>query len=288
MGLQNGQSVGSCFQIASEQVLTFLNQASYTVPTDAQTLSTYFNATGVVVDGGTRDDWHCPRLHRAHPASRSRTRSTSTSTSARGTIDLSIPLMVLIDLVPPPAPTGVTVQGGDEALVAQLAAGRLRPSTPICSATRSSAAAPTSTRCSTRRPPTTAGPARRVWLGFLTCPKTRAAMGGLDAGIENLNPLFVCSPQLSAQSTSDRVKILQNDITYGAAVVSIDTSGNASKPADHLRHADQDQELLRRLPRPDAPRAAPPAASARSRRPGRARRRPPPRWRCSRSPRSAS
>ena len=44
------------------------------------------------------------------------------------------------------------------------------------------------------------------------------------------------------------MKILQNDIIYGAAVVAIDNSGNASTPGHLLRRADQDQELLRRLP----------------------------------------
>ena len=63
---------------------------------------------------------------------------------------------------------------------------------------------------------------------FLTCPKTRTG-----TGVEGLDPLFVCSPQLSAQSTSTRVEILQNDITYAAAVVAIDASGNPSSPAVH-------------------------------------------------------
>ena len=79
---------------------------------------------------------------------------------------------------------------------------------------------------------------------FQICPKTTPWMGGIDAGIENLSPLFVCSPQLSAQSTSDRVEILQNDITYAAAVVAIDASGNPSEPVVGLRQTGQDAELL--------------------------------------------
>jgi hypothetical protein len=43
-------------------------------------------------------------------------------------------------------------------------------------------------------------------------------------------PLFACSPLLSPTTDSFRVKILQNDITYGVAVVSIDNSRNASTP----------------------------------------------------------
>ncbi len=50
--------------------------------------------------------------------------------------------------------------GGRRGAGDQLDAGRSGPRSPICSATRSSAAAPTSTRCSTRRPRTTAEPAQ--------------------------------------------------------------------------------------------------------------------------------
>ena len=60
---------------------------------------------------------------------------------------------------------------------------------------------------------------------FQTCPATRTGMG-----VEGLDPTFVCSGLLSAQATSDRVEILQNGITYAAAVVAIDNSGNPSPP----------------------------------------------------------
>jgi len=70
--------------------------------------------------------------------------------------------------------------------------------------------------------------------GFLSCENADAGVGTIDptfdGGVENLNPLFACSPLLSATTSSYRVKILQNDITYGAAVVAIDNSGNASMP----------------------------------------------------------
>ncbi len=60
---------------------------------------------------------------------------------------------------------------------------------------------------------------------FLTCPKTRTG-----TGVEGLDPLYVCSGLLSPQTTSARVEILQNDITYAAAVVAVDNSGNPSEP----------------------------------------------------------
>ncbi len=115
-GLQNGQSVGSCRQIASESVLTFLSQASYTVDTDAQTLSTYFNATGVSADGGYTSTGTAAAC--TAPTAQSFTTTVNFNFDfGSGTIDLSVPFMLLVDLVPPPAPTGVRIQGGDEALV---------------------------------------------------------------------------------------------------------------------------------------------------------------------------
>jgi hypothetical protein len=74
---------------------------------------------------------------------------------------------------------------------------------------------------------------------FKTCtmPVAPGADGGIvtidpsfDGGVEALNPLFACSPLLSPTAHNFRLKILQNGITYGAAVVAIDNSGNASVP----------------------------------------------------------
>ena len=61
---------------------------------------------------------------------------------------------------------------------------------------------------------------------FQTCAGTLPD----GAGVQELNPPFVCSPLLSPTTRSFRVKILQNDITYGVAVVTIDRSSNASTP----------------------------------------------------------
>jgi len=80
---------------------------------------------------------------------------------------------------------------------------------------------------------------RTLWLvaskpGFLSCETPDAGVGTIDptfdGGVQSLNPLFACSPLLSATTSSYRIKILQNDIVYGAAVVAIDNSGNASTP----------------------------------------------------------
>jgi hypothetical protein len=61
--------------------------------------------------------------------------------------------------------------------------------------------------------------------GFFTCPDTLTGNG-----ITGLDPRFVCSPLLTASATNYRVKLLQNEIVYGVAVVSVDRSGNASIP----------------------------------------------------------
>ena len=232
-GLQNGQSVGSCFQIASEQVLTFLNMASYTVSTDAQTLSKYFNATGVVVDGGTGTTGTAPAC--TVPTGQPFTTTINFNFSfGSGSIDLSIPLMVVIDLVPPPAPTGVTVQGGDEALVMNWTAVD-QATTPDLLGYQILCSRADQYQVFNESPIIDGGASTGAFgSAFQICPKTTPWMGGIDAGIENLSPLYVCSPQLSAQATSDRVEILQNDITYAAAVVAIDASGNPSEPLVHF------------------------------------------------------
>jgi MYXO-CTERM domain-containing protein len=224
-GLQNGQSVGSCHQIASEPVLTFLNQAFYTVDTDAQTLSTYFNATGgVLVDGGTTTTGTAAPC--TVPTGQSFTQTVNYNFDfGSGSIDLSVPFSLLIDLVPPPAPTGLTIRGGDEALVLnwqsvdQAIVPDLLGYQILCS--RADHYQVFNEAYSDDGGTSTGA----FGAAFQTCPLTRN-----DGGVEVLNPKFICSGLLSAQATSDRVEILQNNITYAGAVVAIDNSGNPSEP----------------------------------------------------------
>ena len=228
-GLVTGHSSGSCLQIATEPVLTFLNQASYTVPTDAQVLSTYFNATGVVSDAGTGTTGTAATC--TSPIGQSFTQTINFNFDfGSGGIDLSVPLMVVIDLVPPPPPAKVTIQGGDEALVInwtsvdQALVPDLLGYQILCSRADKY-------QVFNESPADDGGTSTGAFgSAFQICPKTTPWMGGIDAGIENLSPLYVCSSQMSPQSTSDRVEILQNDITYAAAVVAIDASGNPSEP----------------------------------------------------------
>jgi hypothetical protein len=136
---------------------------------------------------------------------------------------------VLIDLTPPPPPdtNTVSVVGGNQALIVnwQGVDTGLYPDLVgyqiLCNRGGDLQVFPDGTF----RP------------GFLSCENPDAGVGtidpGFDGGVENLNPLFACSPLLSATTSSYRVKILQNGITYGAAVVAIDNSGNASMPDLH-------------------------------------------------------
>jgi hypothetical protein len=225
IGLQTGQAAGACLQIASEPVLTFLNQASYTIPTNARTLSTFFNSTGVDVDGGLTTTGTATAC--TSPTAQSFTQTINFNFDfGSGTIDLSVPLMLLIDLVPPPSPDPITIQGGDEALVVHWQAVD-QATTPdllgyqiLCSRADQYQVF---NEVANDAGGTSSGP---FGAAFQTCPATRPGTG---MGVEGLDPTFVCSGLLSAQATSDRVEILQNGITYAAAVLAIDNSGNPSE-----------------------------------------------------------
>ena len=65
--------------------------------------------------------------------------------------------------------------------------------------------------------------------GFRTCPSTPIP-DGVNSHILGLDPNFTCSKMLTQTASSWRIKILQNDITYGVAVVAVDNSYNASAP----------------------------------------------------------
>jgi hypothetical protein len=141
-----------------------------------------------------------------------------------GTPDVSATQDVLIDLTPPPPPTGVSVVSGNQALVVnwQGVDTGLYPDLAgyqvLCNR----------------------GGDLQVFSdgtfspGFQSCDPGVGDGGinapGSDGGVETLNPFFVCSDLLKPTTSSFRVKILQNDITYGATVVAIDKSGNASVP----------------------------------------------------------
>jgi hypothetical protein len=143
-----------------------------------------------------------------------------------GTPNVSATQDVLIDLTPPPAPdpNSVTVNSGNQALIVnwtRIESGSI-PDLAGYQLLCNRGGELQVFANSTFRP------------GFLTCTNPDAGVGAIDpqydAGVEGLNPLYTCSDLLPATSSSFRLKILQNDITYGVAVVSVDKSGNASPP----------------------------------------------------------
>ncbi len=214
--------LGSCTGFpngtGSEHVTTFLNDTSFTIKTDARFLSTDLNPTpGVDASAPSGCD-----SNQVFP----QTVTALFDFDGDGTFETSASTSLNIDLSPPPAPAGVTIQGGDEALsinwqpIDTSVINDLLGYQILCSR---------ADQYQVFKESGTDGGANGPFnSGFLTCPQTQAASG--LTGVEGLDPTFVCSPLLSAESTSYRVKILQNDITYAAAVVAVDNSGNASAP----------------------------------------------------------
>jgi hypothetical protein len=222
--IQN-QQIGNCIPVpnGTEQVVTFLSQGQFVVQTDARFLSSYLNGSQLV-DGGVSVN-NCEVG--TDIGQFTQTVNVNIDFNGDGVVDLTLPLSLLIDLSPPPVPTGVKIQGGNEALVINWDAidtavvPDLQGYQILCSRADQYQVfnigyAPDGGLG------TSGGP---FGAGFETCPADRTG-----TGVEGLDPTFVCSGLLTAQTTSTRVEILQNDITYAAAVVAIDNSGNPSSP----------------------------------------------------------
>ncbi|HVT09031.1 MAG TPA: hypothetical protein VHO67_16340 [Polyangia bacterium] len=210
-----------CRQIASEPLLTFLNQGSWELTTDARSISTYLGTSANTVDGGTTVTGAC----NAPVGTFNQVVQVLVDYDGDGNADLPVTDSVYVDLQPPPAPTGQAVQEGNEALIMkwnqvdQAVTTDLLGYQILCSRADYYQVF--------KDTPNDAGGSNGPFpASFVTCPATQ--MGKM--GIEVLDPTYACSPLLSAISTSYRVEILQNDITYAAAVVAIDNSGNASQP----------------------------------------------------------
>ena len=220
--------VVNCVLLAQEPTLTFLNDTSYTIQTNSRALSTYLNTTVQTLDAGTTLDGGVA------------VQGTSTGAcSATGQFDQAINVLIdfngdnspdvtltsslLIDLSPPPQPTNVTIQGGDEALIMKWTDVDTSLTTDLLGY---------QILCSRadqyqvfKENSTDGGATGPFNAGFEVCPTTQTG-----TGVEGSDPTFVCSPLLSAEAASYRVEILQNDITYAASVVAVDNSGNASAP----------------------------------------------------------
>ena len=120
-----------------------------------------------------------------------------------------------VDLQPPPAPTNIVVLGGNEAVSIRW--------TPVDFSINMDLQG---YQIFCQR-----GPGLQVFGNNTFGSSVRTcATTGTDAGVPDLNPLYACSPLLNRTVDSYRVKILQNGIQYGVAVVAIDNSGNALSP----------------------------------------------------------
>jgi hypothetical protein len=134
---------------------------------------------------------------------------------ADGTFDYSATTAVNVDLQPPPAPTNVSVLGGNEAVTVKW--------TPVDYSLNMDLQG---YQIFCQR-----GGGLQVFANNTFGSAVHSCVkDGSDAGVTDLNPLFACSPLLNRTVDSFRVKILQNGIPYGAAVVAIDNSGNAIAP----------------------------------------------------------
>jgi len=222
--------VGRCVQLTKLTLVDFLvaNVGKLVIPTDARMMSSQSSlVTGV--DGGFGGGFPNPDC--TMPSEQATQQVwVLLDTDSNGTPDISASQNVTIDVRPPPAPTITSLEAGNQALIVHW--------TPINTASFPDVIG---YQVLCRR-----GADLQVFSngtfdpGFQTCtmptPTPIPDAGPIspdpnfDGGVEELNPFFACSPLLSPTADSFRVKILQNEITYGVAVVAIDRSFNASAP----------------------------------------------------------
>lgn len=211
-----------CTLLAAPTLAAFLNDGRISLQTDARTLSTY--TVSSTIDGGLIGNFlpnpTCTVPVESFPQHIYVLQNTSGSPAILKSSD------VHIDLTPPPAPNSddIKVEGGNEAVVISWPGVDSSVTTDLLGY---------QILCNR-------GGELQVFndgtfgAGFLSCPSpgTDAGIGGVqnDGGVNGLDPRYACSGLLAPTTRSFRVKILQNDITYGVAVVAIDQSGNASYP----------------------------------------------------------
>lgn len=208
-----------CKNLGVETLPTFLMHGSETLQTDARVMSTYTLTGTITVDGGTvtsSGGAFTPTTDCTLPVqSFSQTIFLLVSLSGNQNYDVVATRPVLIDLNAPPSPAGLSVVPGNQALVLNWTVVDTSLYTDLFGY-----------QVLCKR-----GADLQVFSngtftpGFLSCPDTSTGTGP-----EGLEETFVCSPLLSAPTTSYRIEILQNGIPYGATVVSVDKSGNASAP----------------------------------------------------------
>ncbi len=224
----NNITVRNCVKLGDTLTLTtFGNQSGVVIPTDTQTLSQNFGqpavtGTTTIGDGGvvlTSDGGPSGAGACASGVAFSQTVWALVTFTGDAPYDVSLSLPINIDMAPPPTPTGVSVNPGNEALIVNWTGLDtsinidLQGYQILCDRGGALQVFPTGS----------------FGAGFRTCPSTPFP-GGLDSNVNGLDPKFVCSPLLTPTTSSFRVKILQNEIIYGVSVVAVDNSYNASTP----------------------------------------------------------
>ncbi len=222
-GCNTSVAQAGCFPIGTEPVQTFLNQTQVTIATDARTLS---NPVGIAVpDGGAAGTCQSP-----NGGQFIQTINVNFDFDGDGVIDLSVPEKLIIDLAPPPAPTDLSIAAGGQALdvswdpIDTSVTTDLLGFQILCSRADQYQVF--------KETATDGGATGTFQAAFVTCPSAQSG-----SGVEGMDPLFVCSPLLgtsvnlntTTNTLSARIAVLQDGITYAAAVVAIDQSGNGTR-----------------------------------------------------------
>ncbi|HVU51900.1 MAG TPA: hypothetical protein VHL80_14485 [Polyangia bacterium] len=205
----------SCQFLQSDQIATFMQLGRETIKTSARVISANSSLAAAGVDGGTTfTNGTVPNPDCTSPSNGfNQTIWAVFDYGADGSFDYAASTAVFVDLQPPPAPTNISVAGGNEAVTIKW--------TPVDYSLNMDLQG---YQIFCQR-----GGGLQVFPNNTFGSAVKACTSP-DGGVMDLDPLFACSPLLNRTVDSYRVKILQNGIPYGAAVVAIDNSGNALAP----------------------------------------------------------
>ena len=161
---------------------------------------------------------------------------TASDGSADLTGDSAPSLSLRLDGKPPEPPTGLSVQGGKQALIlswtasssASASSSDLAGYLVFCQRGTGSVAFSTSPYDSQY-----VSPATLAANGL--CPNQDAlASSTFAATFANLDAAYLCSGLIASDQTSYRLKNLENDVEYTLVMVAVDNDGNLSTPTDAI------------------------------------------------------
>jgi len=203
---------------ALDQPLRVLQNTSepLEVTTTVDVLSQHYGTSDTTVaDGGTESE--CTKTEF------NQTIWFMIDTGSNGSFDQVVTQTQYIDLNPPPVPSGLAIAGGNEAIALSW--------TPLSKTDVNDDTWYYQLLCTRDDKDQVFGsPSGAQFVSALTLQNTVGTCPDPATGspILDLNPKFVCSERLPAAVNNKRIAVLQNGIYYGAAVVAIDFSGNAS------------------------------------------------------------